>query len=148
MKYPLRNIRNNLHYCLTISIAQYYRSVYGMDIGENTRIARSARLDRTNPKGIHIGSDTAVSFEVSILTHDFVHGKYVDTYIGERCFIGGRSTILPGVRIGDECIIGAGSVVMSGVPSNTIAVGNPAKLIRSGIRTSEYNRLNDDSLSE
>lgn len=50
--------------------------------------------------------------------------------IGENCWIGGNATICPGVTIGDNTIIGAGSVVTKDIPSNSIAVGNPCKVIR------------------
>jgi acetyltransferase-like isoleucine patch superfamily enzyme len=56
-----------------------------------------------------------------------------DTYIGKNTFIGVGAIILPGVNIGDEVIIGAGAVVTKDIPSNTIAVGNPARVIKSGI---------------
>lgn len=51
--------------------------------------------------------------------------------IGNNCWIGGSVTILPGVTIGDNVTIGAGSVVVKDIPSNSIAVGNPAKVIKS-----------------
>ena len=116
-----------------------------MNIGENTRISSSARIDKTNPKGVKIGKNTSIAYEVSVLTHDFVNKKHVDTVIGDNCFIGGKSTILPGITIGDSCIIGAGSVVMNDIPSNSIASGNPARLIRSGIKTGEYGILEPES---
>lgn len=50
--------------------------------------------------------------------------------IGNDCWIGGGSIILPGVSIGNGCTIGAGSVVTKNIPDNTLAVGNPAKVIR------------------
>ena len=50
--------------------------------------------------------------------------------IGERCWIGGRVTICPGVTIGNRCVIGAGAVVVSDIPDDSLAVGNPAKVIR------------------
>ena len=51
--------------------------------------------------------------------------------IGDNVWIGGNVTILPGVTIGDNVTIGAGSVVVKDIPSNTIAVGNPCKVIKS-----------------
>lgn len=51
--------------------------------------------------------------------------------IGENCWIGEKVIILPGVTIGDNVVIGAGSVVTGNIPSNMIAVGNPAKCIKS-----------------
>lgn len=53
-----------------------------------------------------------------------------DVEIGENCWIGEKVTILPGVIVGDWSIIGAGSVVNRSVPSYSIAVGNPAKVIK------------------
>ena len=50
--------------------------------------------------------------------------------IGEYCWIGEKVMILPGVTIGDWCIIGAGSVVNKSIPSYSIAVGNPARVIK------------------
>lgn len=52
------------------------------------------------------------------------------TIIGEHCWIGEKVVILPGVNIGDWCIIGASSVVAKSIPSYSIAVGNPAKVIK------------------
>ena len=50
--------------------------------------------------------------------------------IGNNCWIGGSVTILPGVTIGDNVTIGAGSVVVKDIPSNSIAVGNPARVVK------------------
>jgi acetyltransferase-like isoleucine patch superfamily enzyme len=51
--------------------------------------------------------------------------------IGQRCWIGMNSLVLKGVTIGDEAIIGAGSVVVNDIPKAVVAVGNPARVIRS-----------------
>ncbi len=50
--------------------------------------------------------------------------------IGSNVWIGGSSVILPGVIIGDNVTIGAGSVVTKSIPSNSVAVGNPCRVIR------------------
>ena len=50
--------------------------------------------------------------------------------IGDDCWIGGGAIICPGVTIGDRCVIGAGSVVTKDIPDDSLAVGNPAKVIR------------------
>ncbi|QJD97608.1 sugar O-acetyltransferase [Mucilaginibacter robiniae] len=50
--------------------------------------------------------------------------------IGNDCWIGGGTVICPGVTIGDACVIGAGSVVTKDIPDHSLAVGNPAKVIR------------------
>ena len=149
MKYPIHKFRNNAYHYSAALRRVFLRKFYGMKIGDNTRISKTARLDRTNPKGVHIGDNTSIAYNVVVLTHDFVNGVHVDTFIGDNCFIGGGSTILPGVRVGDNCVIGAASVVMNDIPSNTVAAGNPARLIRSGITTKEYGILvknEDDQL--
>jgi maltose O-acetyltransferase len=49
--------------------------------------------------------------------------------IGDDCWIGGGAIICPGVTIGDRCVIGAGAVVTKDIPDDSIAVGNPARLM-------------------
>ena len=50
--------------------------------------------------------------------------------IGEECWIGGHATICPGVTIGDRTVIGAGAVVVRDIPADSLAVGNPARVVR------------------
>ena len=50
--------------------------------------------------------------------------------VGNNVWFGGNVTVLPNVTIGDNVVIGAGSVVTKDIPSNTIAVGNPCKVIK------------------
>lgn len=51
--------------------------------------------------------------------------------IGDDVWLGGGVTVLPGVNIGDGAVIGAGAVVTKDVPARCLAVGNPARVIRS-----------------
>lgn len=51
--------------------------------------------------------------------------------IGADCWIGMGVCILPGVHVGDGCVVGAGSVVTKDLEEFGVAVGNPAKVIRS-----------------
>ncbi len=50
--------------------------------------------------------------------------------IWDNVWIGGGAIIMPGVTIGDNVVIGAGSVVTKDIPDNTIAYGNPCRVIR------------------
>lgn len=51
--------------------------------------------------------------------------------IGADCWIGGSVTVLPGVTIGEGCTVGAGSVVTKDIPARSVAVGNPARVIKT-----------------
>ena len=51
--------------------------------------------------------------------------------IGNDVWIGGNVSVLQGVTIGDNVVIGAGSVVTKNIPSNSIATGNPCRVIRA-----------------
>ena len=50
--------------------------------------------------------------------------------VGNNVWFGGNVVVLPGVTIGDNVTIGAGSVVTKDIPSNTIAYGNPCKVVK------------------
>lgn len=51
--------------------------------------------------------------------------------VGNNVWIGAQVCVLPGVTIGDNCVIGAGSVVNKDIPANSLAAGNPCRVIRS-----------------
>ena len=60
----------------------------------------------------------------------FFRTRALPITIGDNVWIGGGAIVLPGVTIGDNCVIGAGSVVTQSVPANSVAVGNPCRVIR------------------
>jgi acetyltransferase-like isoleucine patch superfamily enzyme len=134
----LVRIRNNLLYLRT----GYFRLFYGMNIAKDVRLSFKARIDRTNPKGLIIAEKTYVAFDAIILSHDFSTRRHAaKTMIGSHCFIGCGAIILPNVVIGNHVIVGAGSVVTKDVPANSIVAGNPARIVKSDIRTIEYGML-------
>ncbi len=51
--------------------------------------------------------------------------------IGDNVWLGGGVIVCPGVTIGENTVVGAGAVVTKDLPANTVAVGNPARVIRS-----------------
>lgn len=112
-----------------------------MDIASSARISLGAKLDKTYPKGLHIGEESYIASGAIIFTHDYSRNLHSNTYIGNRCFIGANAIIMCGVKVGDEVIIGSGSVVTKDVESNTIVAGNPARVIKTGIKTKTYGQI-------
>ena len=125
----------------------FFKRVLGMDIGKDVCISLRARIDFTNPRGIHIGDRTYVAFDSVIFAHDMSRLLHTHTYIGRDCFIGAQAIVMPGVRVGDHCIVGSGAVVTKDVPSGSIVAGNPARIIRSGIRTVRWGVLAEADLA-
>lgn len=73
--------------------------------------------------------------------HDMRTWKYSDNapiFIGENVWIGINVRICKGVTIGDNSVIGANSVVTKSIPANCIAVGNPARVIKTDIDKTPY----------
>src|SRR2546425_13211274 len=139
MSVPLvSRIRDMLHSVVVRFRRQFLIRVWQMDIGEGTIISLSAKLDKTNSRGIHIGKYTAVAFGDAILTHDAVNNRNRDVYIGDNYFIGAHSIILPGVTIGDNCIVSAASVVVRDVPAGSLVTGNPARVVENNVKTAHY----------
>lgn len=135
----LAKIRTLVHrHVVMPSMLFLYRRIYGMDIGQDVRISMGARLDKSNPKGIHIGDFTAITSGAAVLTHDFVNRLHTDVYIGRNCFIGYGAIILPGVRLGDSVIVTGNSVVGRDVPSNSVVMGNPARVVENNIVTGPW----------
>ena len=61
---------------------------------------------------------------------EFCKTQTAPVHIGDNVWIGGGVVILPGVHIGNNVVIGAGSVVTKDIPDNTVACGNPCRVIR------------------
>jgi acetyltransferase-like isoleucine patch superfamily enzyme len=131
----LAKVRTRLRQLLMRWHILYLRKLWGMKIGHSCCISFSAKLDKTYPEGIHIGDETAVNFGAVILAHEAVNNRTSDTRIGNRCQIGCRSVIMPGIIIGDNCIVAPASVVMGNIPSGSVVAGNPARIIEAGIKT-------------
>jgi acetyltransferase-like isoleucine patch superfamily enzyme len=114
-----------------------------MDVHLDTQISLKARLDKTNPRGIHIGDGTLIAFGAVVLAHDMSRALTTDTFIGRNCFIGAHSIILPGIRVGDGSIVAIGSVVTRDVDAGCIVAGNPARVIRRGIEVMKWGVLKE-----
>ncbi len=111
------------------------------EFGKNTKLGKEVFINSCcrfqDNGGIEIGDGTMIGSNVTIVTlnHDANPKKRKNAIpkpvkIGKNVWIGSDCTIIPGVKIGDNAIIGAGSVVVKNIPENTVAVGNPAKVIK------------------
>lgn len=137
----MRRIRESIRLVVISIRHRFLVRAYKMDLSRTCRISFGARLDKTYPQGIHIGNDSYVASGAVVFSHDFSRGLKVHTYIGERCFIGANAIIMAGVKVGDGVVVGSGAVVTKDVQSNCVVVGNPAKVIRSGVMTGRFGRL-------
>lgn len=87
--------------------------------------------------GVTIGAHSQVGPGTILTTtgHDYsaaeLEANTASITIGERVWIGANCTILPGVSIGDRAVIGAGAVVTRDIPPDSLAVGVPARVVRS-----------------
>ena len=109
-------------------------------IGRNVFINRGCYIDAF--ESVVIGDDCLFGEWVSI--HDMNHGIASSdvpfwqqplatalVVIGNNVWAGAKVTILPGVTIGDNVIIGANAVVSRDIPANSLAVGVPARVVRT-----------------
>lgn len=113
---------------------------YGSQIYIGDRTFINSGLTALDVAAITIGSDCQIGPNVQLLTpthpvepqprRDKLEAAQPIT-IEDNVWLGGGVTVLPGTRIGTNSVIGAGSVVTKDVPANVVAVGNPARVIRT-----------------
>jgi maltose O-acetyltransferase len=118
----------------------------GLTVGENVFVNFNTIIDVSFCFLIEIGNNVTLAPNVHLLAHDastkneLGYTKVGRVSIGNNVFIGAGSIILPGTTIGNNVIIGAGSVVSTNIPENSVAVGNPAKVISTYVDYMEKNK--------
>ncbi|MDF2716689.1 MAG: acyltransferase [Paenibacillus sp.] len=120
-------------YCPSLPVKNWvYRNVLRMEVGENTAFALMVMVDVFFPHKIHVGSNSIIGYNTTILAHEYLISEYRlgDVHIGSNVMIGANTTILPGVTIGDHAVVGAGSVVHRDVEPGSFVAGNPLQVIR------------------
>lgn len=112
------------------------------DFGQNIHVGDNFHADYNctmlDLAEIRIGNNCLIGPDVGIYTAGHrvePEGRTLDVYgipiiIGDDVWIGGHSTILPGVTIGKNAVVAAGAVVTKDVPDNVVVGGNPAKVIK------------------
>ena len=122
-----------------IIINQPFYCDYGKQISVGKRFFANFHFTVLDEARVIIGDDCFIGPNVSIYTacHSTnpvernTRQEWAEPVtIGDNVWIGGSTTILPGVTIGDNVTIGAGSVVTKDIPSDVVAVGNPCKVIK------------------
>lgn len=109
----------------------------GLTVGENVFVNFGSIIDESFCFLIEIGNNVTLAPNVHILAHDASTKKFLGftkvgaVTIGNNVFLGAGTIVLPGVNVGDNVVVGAGSVVTHDIPSNSLAVGNPCRVINS-----------------
>lgn len=113
---------------------------YGSNITIGARTFVNYHLTALDVAAITIGEDCQIGPNVQLLTpthpveprprRDKLEAALPIT-IGDNVWLGGGVTVCPGVTIGDNSVIGAGGVVTKDIPANAVAVGNPARPVRT-----------------
>ena len=108
----------------------------GLKIGSDPNVQGECIIDPSHCWLIEIGDDVTLAPRVHILAHDASMKRMSGftrigrVIIGNNVFIGAGSIVLPNVKIGNNFVIGAGSVVSRDIPDNSVAVGNPCRVIK------------------
>ncbi|CAM3446599.1 sugar O-acetyltransferase [Isoptericola cucumis] len=128
----------------TLGEGAVVRAPLYVDYGENLHVGARTfvnyHLTALDVAPITIGEDCQIGPNVQLLTptHPVEPGPRRDKLeaalpitLGDNVWLGGGVIVCPGVTIGDNTVIGAGAVVTRDVPANVVAVGNPARVVRS-----------------
>lgn len=105
-----------------------------LQIGQGTFLNRNTEIVAFG--SVTIGKDCMIARDVIIMDSDqhALPGEdlvVAPVVIGDRVWIGARAIVLKGVTIGDDSVIGAGAIVTRSIPARSVAVGQPARVIRS-----------------
>lgn len=113
---------------------------YGSNITIGARCFANFGLVALDVAPITIGDDVQIGPNVQLLTptHPLEPGPRRDKWeaakpivIGDNVWLGGGAIVLPGVTIGENTVVGAGAVVTRDLPANVVAVGSPARVVRT-----------------
>lgn len=122
---------------------KFLNSVYGMQIHPTAKISFKAHLDKRNSRGMIIGEGVYIAFGATLLAHDMCRNIWKPVTIEKNCHVGCNCIILPGVTVGESSIVAAGAVVTKDVPPHSVVAGNPAKIVKSGVKLGRLGIIKD-----
>ncbi|TKI69419.1 acyltransferase [Sulfurimonas crateris] len=145
-KIVIKGSNNTLHINSGVKINGSFIEIVGnncrITIGKNSIIGDGCYLSAKD-ESIHliIGDECMLSRNAKLMTSDghpiYQNGEIInsakDITLGDKVWIADDVTILKGVEVGANSVIGIGSVLTKSVPAGSIAVGNPAKVVKESI---------------
>ncbi|MBK8087418.1 MAG: NeuD/PglB/VioB family sugar acetyltransferase [Chitinophagaceae bacterium] len=136
---------------------QFYHQLLALGGKPNTVIAANAAIPEGEmyedaglnimqyaviTEDVQIGRGSLVHVHVSV-HHDVVVGDFCElspgcrllgqSKVGNNCSIGSGAILLPGITVGEHCVIGAGAVVTKNIPAHSLAVGVPARVVKTNV---------------
>lgn len=135
-RYTLFNTAKEIGYEFPVIISPEAIVNKSVKIDEGTVVMPGSiiNIDSSIDKNCIINTGAIIEHDCKIEDHCHIApGVHISgvVNIGELSFIGIGATIIQGIRIGKNVTVGAGSVVIKDIPDNVIALGNPAKIIKS-----------------
>ena len=140
--FALRKIRNILLYrwsymCPLNSWRLWMHRKRGVTIGERVYVGQRCAIDNAYPEYVYIEDNASLAGGVMVIAHanpyshfrNIVESAVAPIVIKEGAWIGEGAILLRGVTIGRNAIISAGTVVDKDVPDNSMAKGNPMKIV-------------------
>ncbi|MEK6658681.1 MAG: acyltransferase [Campylobacterota bacterium] len=145
-KIVIKGSNNTLHIKSGVKINSSFIEIVGnncsITIGKNSIIGDGCYLSAKEENiKLCIGDECMLSRNAKLMTSDG-HPIYQDGMIinsaknitlGDKVWIADDVTVLKGVEVGANSVVGIGSILTKSIPSGSVAVGNPAKVVKDGI---------------
>lgn len=145
-KIVIKGSNNTLHIKSGVKINGSFIEIVGdgcqIIIGKNSIIGDGCYLSAKEENiKLRIGDECMLSRNAKLMTSDghpiYQDGKIInsakDITLGDKVWIADDVTILKGAEVGANSVVGIGSVLTKSIPNGSVAVGNPAKIVKEGI---------------